>query len=52
MTRVCNAGAREHEATIDAGWLLYLSELARQTRRPGQALQSRLQELLREHGIG
>jgi hypothetical protein len=34
MTRVCNAGARERETTIDAGWLLYLSELARQSRGP------------------
>jgi hypothetical protein len=50
MTRVCNAGARE-ASTIDAGLLLYLSELAKQSRRPGQSLQSRLQELLVEHGI-
>jgi hypothetical protein len=35
---------------MDVDLIRYLSALARQTRRPGQTLQARLDELRREYG--
>lgn len=43
--RIYHAGSREREPGIDADLLLALSDHARVTRKPGQTLQSRLNEL-------
>jgi hypothetical protein len=47
MTRALHQHPR---ALVGLDHALYLSELARQTRRPGQTLQARLNELRRECG--
>jgi hypothetical protein len=53
MTRVVHIDRRPRRDSGTATGLdlmLHLSELARQTRAPGQTLQSRLNELRREVG--
>jgi hypothetical protein len=44
---VGRSASRGDKTDIDL--IRYLSELAKQTRRPGQTLQARLNELRREH---
>lgn len=48
--RVCNAGARELGPRMDVDLIRYLSDLAKLTRKPGQTLQCRLNELRLECG--
>jgi hypothetical protein len=47
--RVYHAGSRERES-IDAELLRTLSEHARLTRKPGQTLEARFDELRQERG--
>lgn len=46
--RVIHAGSRELGPQVDVDLIRQLSDRARLTRRPGQTLQSRLNELRRE----
>jgi hypothetical protein len=48
--RVYHAGSREREPGIDAELLRALSERARVTRKPGQTLEARFDELRQECG--
>ena len=48
--RVCNIGVRGDGPRVDVDLIRSLSDRARMTRRPGQTLQSRLNELRREIG--
>ena len=48
MNRIYHAGSRE-TCRVDVDLIRALSDVARITRRPGQTLQSRLNELRREH---
>jgi hypothetical protein len=47
MTRI---RAKAETIRVHSDWIRHLSDLARTTRRPGQTLQSRLNELRRECG--
>jgi hypothetical protein len=46
--RIYHAGSREREPSINVDLLRALSDCARVTRKPGQTLQSRFNELRRE----
>lgn len=48
MHRIYHAGSREQGVKMDVDLIRALSDHARLTRRPGQTLQSRLNELRRE----
>jgi hypothetical protein len=48
MNRIYHAGSREQGPKVDVDLIRALSDRARITRRPGQTLQSRLNELRRE----
>jgi hypothetical protein len=48
VNRIYHAGSREQGVRVDIDLIRALSDRARTTRKPGQTLQSRLNELRQE----